>query len=88
MKLFAFWSYDSYPFVLGAEVEELKGDRVKPKGYGGYTFKHIYITDYDSGVVIMDKLNTLKVKYDKDKMELAKSYIGRAKEIAPFLPIQ
>lgn len=85
MKLFAFWNYDQYPYVLGAEVEELKGDSVRPKGYGGYTFKHIHITDYESGVVIKDQLDYLKVKFEKERLELSKSYREQAKKIAPFI---
>ena len=88
MRIYAFWNYDQYPYVLGAEVEELKGEWVKPKGYAGFTFKHIHITDYESGVAIKDQLDYLKAKFERERLELSRNYRKQANKIAPFIPVK
>ncbi len=66
-KIYAFWDYDLYPYILGGRVESI----IKPKTpeeptfvyteeYGN--FRHIakYFTDARSGKVLLEDLDNLR----------------------------
>lgn len=41
-ELFAFWKWDSFPYVLGAKILDIKEDgRVLVEGYSSYLFRPI-----------------------------------------------
>ena len=49
MKMYAFWNYNLFPYLLGDEVEEIKGRTVKPKNYGGMWFTAAFFLPEDQG---------------------------------------
>ena len=63
-KLYAFWKYDVEPFLLGAEVEDMKGSLIKPKGYTGW-FTPVKIVPFEKGVKLHKKLKKAEAKYKK-----------------------
>lgn len=62
MKIYAFWKYDQYPYLLGDEVLEIEGMKVKPANYGGYWFTAKFFLPDDSGAKLKEKLKDLKEK--------------------------
>ena len=60
-KLFAFWRYDQFPYVLGAEIEYINDDGfVRAKGFGGMMFRPIKIVPIAAGEQINAKLKKLE----------------------------
>lgn len=59
-KKFCFWSYDTFPYCIGAEVESLDDmGRVSAKGFGGSLFRPFLFTNLANGRALNDKLNEL-----------------------------
>lgn len=80
-KLYAFWKYDVEPFLLGAEVEDMKGSLVKPKGYTGW-FKTVKIVPLEKGIKLQKKLNKAKAKYMKITQQADNELRETVKEIS------
>lgn len=50
LKLWAFWRYDRFPYVLSGVVEEqLEDGRVKVRGYTGMVFRPLYLASGAAG---------------------------------------
>lgn len=66
-KLFAFWKYDGFPYMLGAEVVRFtENGRVVAKGFEGYaTFEPIAIIPLDRGLELKAKLEKLRAEQRK-----------------------
>ena len=85
-KQYAFWKYDQFPYILGAEVEEMLDDgRVKPKGYGGYVFRPVAIMSLKEGIEFQNKLNSIKAEREVVLNSIKNLFIYRLKSIAPFV---
>lgn len=58
-KLYAFWTHDQFPFVLGGEVIQINDDStVEIKGYGkGYRFNVLKIVPLKAGMIIKQDLD-------------------------------
>lgn len=72
MKLYAFWKYDLFPYVLGGEVVEMRDDgRVLVKGYGpGFWFKPIRLVPVKTGKAIKKKLDEIEARHNKAQKKL------------------
>ena len=83
-KLFAFWRYDQFPFVLGAEVEDIDDDGwVKAKGYDGMKFKPIKIVPAEVGEQISSLLKKLEADERHARREHDETWRSRAAMILP-----
>ena len=72
-KLFAFWRYDTPPYLLGAEVVKVdKNGFVEALGYNGFKFKPVLIVPLEKGIKLNKKLKKAEAKYRR-KMEEAKT---------------
>lgn len=82
-RLFAFWKYDTYPYVLGAEVVEIKDSgRIVAKGYEGYaSFKPILLLPLKEGEKRWAELKKLREEYKQQSEELRKLYTTYAEKI-------
>jgi len=58
-KLYAFWSYDKFPYVLGGTVTKMHDDgTVETKEYGqGSCFTPIKIVPFKAGIIIKQDLD-------------------------------
>lgn len=70
-RLYAFWKYDSPPYVLGGEVLQIRKDGgVFVKGYDRYISSYfkkgaiMAIMPYEEGVKLHEKLNNAERKYN------------------------
>jgi hypothetical protein len=80
-KLFAFWRYDLFPFVLGGPVEEFgTNGAVYIKSYQNW-FKPIRILRYEEGAEIWAKLSALRERYGEEIKALDADYKAQAEEI-------
>lgn len=64
--LFAFWHYDSFPFVLGGTVMRMAGDgsvEIKEYGTGGW-FKPFKILPFEEGKALQAKLKALEAEFN------------------------
>lgn len=80
-KLYAFWKYDMPPYLLGGEVEEVKDNMVRVKGYTGW-FKTIKIVSLEKGIKLQKKLNKAKAKYMKITQQADNELRETVKEIS------
>lgn len=66
MKLYAFWKYDLFPYLLGGEVEDMRDDgRVQVKGYGpGFWFKPTRLVPVKMGKALKQKLDKITADYE------------------------
>lgn len=80
-KLYAFWKYDMPPYLLGGEVEEVKDNMVRVKGYTGW-FKTVKIVSLEKGIKLQKKLNKAKAKYMKITQQADNELRETVKEIS------
>jgi hypothetical protein len=77
-RLFAFWRYDLFPFVLGGPVEEFRGNGlVYIKSYQG-CFRPIRILRYEEGAELWAKLSNLRERYREATKDLDADFQARA----------
>ena len=68
-RQFAFWIYDQFPYVLGAEVKEIfYNGCVEPFGYEGFRFSPLKIMNYNEGKMLW--IDIQRVKEEKITFEL------------------
>ena len=59
--VFAFWRYDRYPYVLGAEIEAIDGHgNVRPVDYGGHWFRAFKLLSVQAGKKLQARLQKLR----------------------------
>ena len=80
-KLYAFWKYDRPPYLLGGEVEEVKDNMVRVKGYTGW-FRTVKIVPLEKGIKLQKKLNKAKAKYMKITQQADNELRETVKEIS------
>jgi hypothetical protein len=81
-KLFAFWGYDIFPYVLGGEVEELKADGdVTVKGYRGMKFTPIKLFPLAKGRKIHEEIITMVRECNIKTNELQAVVINKKNEL-------
>lgn len=66
-QLYAFWSYDQFPYILGGTVAKINDDStVETKEYGpGYCFTPLKIVPLKAGMIIKQDLEKLKARRTK-----------------------
>ncbi len=73
--LYAFWSYDLCPYVLGGIVEKFLADGyIRAKGYTGMKFKPLAILPDEEGKEALLRLKALRQDYDVEEKKLKKKY--------------
>ena len=73
--LYAFWSYDLCPYVLGGVVEKfLEHGYIRAKGYTGMKFKPLAILPDKEGKEALLRLKALREDYDIEEKKLKKKY--------------
>ncbi len=84
-KLFAFWRYDLFPYILGGEVEKIREDgKVFIKSYEHW-FKPILIVPKSTGELLLENFQRLKNEFNKEINELRKEKITKMTELYPPL---
>lgn len=78
-KLYAFWKYDRFPYLLGGLIVDFKDDGfVTVEGYRGMKFKPIKILPFDAGKALQAKLDALEQAYDKQQRSLHEDFRKQA----------
>jgi len=82
-RLYAFWKYDHFPYVLGGEVTKMLPDgAVETVGYGkGFSFTPFKIVPLEEGKKIVAQLQSLKDAKNKAEAEHRKEWNKRLEEI-------
>lgn len=81
-KLYAFWEYDKFPYVLGAEIQETLGNgKILTKKYPGFSFKPKKILPCKEGRAKHKKLEDLSREYKNELDNLHKKYCEKANSI-------
>lgn len=83
-KLFAFWRYDTFPFYLGGEVEDIndKG-QVYIKTYQGW-FNPFLILPYEEGVKRDKEITMISKEHAADTKALLHKNTERVNKILKF----
>lgn len=77
-KLWAFWPYDRFPYILAGEVlEQMPDGRVKVKGYSGMIFAPVYIASGRAGENMARELRRVSEAY-RIHEECARNGAGNA----------
>lgn len=77
-ELYAFWSYDQYPYVLGGEVVGMDDKGwIQAKGYSSYKFKPHLIVPLERGLDLQAKLDVLRQEKRDEINELHEKYRRR-----------
>lgn len=85
-KIFAFWSYDKFPFVIGDSVTPLSLGLMKTDHYGQYgTQSVIAYRPVQSGVEIQQQLKSLESELKHKIENLQTEYETKAIQILPEL---
>ncbi len=64
LKLWAFWPYDQFPFLLSGKVsEQLEDGRVKVEGYTGMVFRPVYLASGGAGERLDRELRRVREAY-------------------------
>jgi hypothetical protein len=82
-RLYAFWKYDQFPFVLGGEVTAMQSDgSVETVGYGkGYWFTPFKIVPLADGRKIAKELERLRAEYRQAQATLAKEFVDKRNQV-------
>lgn len=76
--LWAFWSYDRFPYMLSGKVVEQLGDgRVKVEGYTGMIFKPLYMASGEAGARMNLEVRRVAAAY-RIHQECARNGAGTA----------
>lgn len=63
-KYYAFWKYDTVPYLLGGEVIEFKPNgQVSVKGYTGMLFKPVKVVPSSKGIQLKRDLDRAEAVY-------------------------
>lgn len=85
-KLFAFWRYDSFPYMLGGEVERmLPSGAVYIAAYRG-SFMPIKLLPLAEGKALWEKLETLRSECKGAHFAVDMEYTAKLEALAPFYP--
>jgi hypothetical protein len=86
-ELFAFWRYDTFPYVLGGTVTKmLPSGRVETVEYGpGHSFMPIKILPRADGAALWQKLENLRSEYIAADKAFRAAWRGKAEELTPFI---
>lgn len=80
-RLYAFWKYDGYPYILGAEVIQFfENGSVECVGYAGYAFKPVKILPLKQGAILKEKLRQLEKDRQKAKAQFDNEWDTKAQE--------
>lgn len=82
-RLYAFWKYDLFPFVLGGEITSMTSDgKVETVGYGkGYYFNPFKIVPLTEGKRIAKELEILRAEHQKATAKFNQEFNARVASI-------
>jgi len=85
-KLYAFWRYDHFPYVLGGEITQILPDgSVETFGYGkGFYFQPFKIVPVAEGRKIQAKLDELRVNEREAFKEHHEEWENKVKAVIDF----
>lgn len=77
-KYYAFWRYDTVPYLLGGEVTEFKPNgQVSVKGYTGMLFYPVKVVPLDEGLALKRYLDQAETIY-REKHKLIQDELNMA----------
>jgi hypothetical protein len=84
-RLYAFWKYDTFPYVLGGELRDMN-DRglVYIESYQGW-FRPILILPLEEGKKIHDKIKKISSSYQSELKNIKKIKTKEIIEVCPQL---
>lgn len=85
--LYAFWTYDQFPYVLGGTVTKMNDNgTVETKEYGpGFTFDPLKVLPLKAGLIIKQDLDKQTAAYRKDMAALQQTAVANLKKAWPFI---
>ncbi len=84
-KLYAFWSYDLFPYVLGGEIKDMREDGlVLIEAYHSW-FKPILILPFEKGQKIREELKKIERSYKNEIEKVRKNKLAEVIDVCPQL---
>lgn len=84
-KLYAFWKYDLFPYVLGGEVTDINDDGLVYIESYQARFRPILILPFEKGKKINQEIEKIKNSYDNEFKKLRKEKLKEIIDICPQL---
>jgi hypothetical protein len=86
-KLYAFWSYDEFPYVRSGEVVQINDDStVEIKNFGkGYRFTPLKIVPLKAGLIIQQDLDKRREEYNHELRKLRDTHFESLRKQWPFI---
>lgn len=81
MKQYAFWKDNEYPYLLGGEVVEYRGNRVKINGCGHKLVLPVALVTPEKGKSMQVQLQQLKTEYEEKRKCLEEEYEEKAHNV-------
>lgn len=82
-KLYAFWKYDSFPFVLGGPVKRINQyGNVEPENYPGMTFSPIRLLPLEDGLKLKETFDSLEGEYRKALVDFNNEFAVKLNRIS------
>lgn len=88
-RLWAFWRYDTFPYMLGAPVKEVLEDGwVTVEGYTGMKFRPIKLLPLKQGEKQWAKVSDLRSAHQETVRKLKREFNAKVQEVVGFDPLK
>lgn len=85
-RVFAFWTYDRFPYVLSAAGHQIEPDIMKLDGFGRWGMNSLFtIQSVEMGEDTKAKLQSLEAEYHAEEKALLEKYKAKALKVLPAL---
>jgi DNA-binding MarR family transcriptional regulator len=80
-RLFAFWKYSSFPYILGGEVARFcDNGLVYIESYRS-TFRPVRVVLYAEGKKLWDEMSALRQEHDDAEKKLREDFLAKAEKL-------
>ena len=88
-KLYAFWRYDKYPYVVGGTITVMRENGwVECKEYGpGHCFKPLIVLPVEAGRALRKQLDSLDEGYREAQKKLHDEWMTKALAVHPITKV-
>lgn len=85
-RVFAFWTYDAFPYVLSAAGHQTEPNVMQLDGFGRWGMNSMFtFQPVEMGKVTKAKLQSLEAEYRAEEKALLEKYKAKALEVLPAL---
>lgn len=85
-RVFAFWTYDTFPYVLSAAGHQIEPNVMQLDGFGRWGMTGMFtFQPVEMGTATKAKLQSLEAEYRREQAALLEKFKAKALEVLPAL---